>query len=66
MTKNVINQKGKLVEGLVNTIESNFVFKNKPINRFNVTDENNDYNQADKSKLLEALKKKLIQLKIVI
>ncbi len=59
MTKNVINQKGKLVEGLVNTIESNFVFKNKPINRFNVTDENNDYNQADKSKLLEALKKKI-------
>ena len=38
MTKKVINQKGKFDEELINTIEQNFVFKNKPINRFNFTE----------------------------
>ena len=34
MTKKVINQKSKFDDELINTIEPNFVFKNKPINRF--------------------------------
>ena len=55
MTKKVINQKGIFDEELINTIEPNFVFKNKPINRFNIVDENINHNQADKSKLLEEL-----------
>ena len=41
MTKKVINQKGKFDEELINTIEPNFVFKDKPINRFNIV-ENSD------------------------
>ena len=59
MTKKGINQKGKFDEELINTIEPNFVFKNKPINRFNIVDKNINHNQADKSKLLEELKKKI-------
>mgnify|MGYP001443865061 CR=1 FL=1 len=59
MTKKVINQKGKFDEELINIIEPNFVFKNKPINRFNIVDENNDQNQTDKPELLEELKKKI-------
>ena len=33
MTKKVINQNDKFREELINTIEPNFVFNNKPINR---------------------------------
>ena len=36
MTKKVINQKGKLDEELINTIEPNFIFNNKTINRFDI------------------------------
>ena len=59
MTKKVINQKGKFDEELINTIEPNFVFKNKPINRLNIIEENNDHNYVDKYELLEELKKKI-------
>ena len=59
MTKKVINQKGKFDEELINTIEPNFVFKNKPINRFNIIEESDDHNQANKPELIEELKKKI-------
>ena len=52
MIKKVINQKGKLDEELIDIIEPNFVFKDKPINRFNIIENSNDSNQADKVKLL--------------
>ena len=55
MTKNVINQKGKLDEILVNSIEPKFNFSNKPIYRFNLVKNNNE----DKTKLLEKLKNRL-------
>ena len=42
MTKKVINQKDKFDDELINTIEPNFVFKNKPINRFNIVENSND------------------------
>jgi uracil-DNA glycosylase family 4 len=59
MTKKVINQKGKFNDELINTIEPNFVFENKPINRFNIVKNSNDNNKADKAKLLLELKKKI-------
>ena len=59
MTKKMINQKDKFDEELINTIEPNFIFKDKPINRFNIIDKNNDSNQADKAKLLLELKKQI-------
>ena len=59
MTKKVINQKGKFDEELINTIEPNFVFKNKPINRFKFTEIILDENQTDKTELLNGLKKQI-------
>jgi len=59
MTKKVINQKGKFDEELINTIEPNFVFKDKPINRFNIIENSNDSNQKNKTELLEELKKQI-------
>ena len=59
MIKKVINQKGKLDEQLIDTIEPNFVFKNKPINRFNIIESSNDTDQTNKAKLLEKLKKQI-------
>ena len=59
MTKKMINQKGKFDEQLIDTIEPNFVFKNKPINRFNIIENNNDNAQTNKAELLEKLKKQI-------
>ena len=59
MIKKVINQKGKLDEQLIDTIEPNFVFKNKPINRFNIIKNSNDNDQSNKADLLEKLKKQI-------
>ena len=55
----MINQKGKFDEELVNTIEPNFVFKDKPINRFNIVENSNNYDQTNKVELLEELKKQI-------
>jgi uracil-DNA glycosylase family 4 len=59
MTKKVINQKDKFDDELINTIEPNFVFKNKPINRFNIVENINNNKQTNKAALLEVLKKKI-------
>ena len=59
MTKKMINQKGKFDEQLIDTIEPNFVFKNKPINRFNIIENNQDNDQINKAELLEKLKKQI-------
>ena len=59
MTKKVINQKGKFDDELINTIEPNFVFKNKPINRFNFTDNDENEKQNNKAKLINNLKKQI-------
>ena len=59
MTKKVINQKGKFDNEFINNIEPNFVFKNKPINRFNFTDNDEDEKQNNKAKLINNLKKQI-------
>ena len=59
MIKKVINQKGKLDDQLIDTIEPNFVFKNKPINRFNIIENSNDSDKTNKAELLEKLKKQI-------
>jgi uracil-DNA glycosylase len=59
MTKKMINQKDIFDEELINTIEPNFIFKDKPINRFNIIDKSDDSNQADKVELLKGLKKQI-------
>ena len=59
MIKKLINQKGKLDEQLIDTIEPNFVFNNKPINRFNIIEKSNNNDQTNKVELLEKLKKQI-------
>ena len=59
MTKKVINQKGKFDEELINTIEPNFKFNDKPINRFNIVESNYDLIQSDKPDLLKKLKNQI-------
>ena len=59
MTKKVINQKGKFDEELINTIEPNFIFNDKPINRFNNVENSNNLSQTNKTNLLKELKNKI-------
>ena len=55
----MINQNDKLNEELINTIEANFVFDKKPINRFSAVKKENDIIKRNKQDLLENLKKQL-------
>ena len=57
--KKLINQNDKLNEELINTIEADFVFDKKPINRFSEVKKESDINQRNKQDLLENLKKQL-------
>ena len=60
MTKKVINQNDKFREELIHTIEPNFVFTGKPINRFVNNDTKLDDNQSkSKRELLLKLKKQI-------
>ena len=57
--KKLINQNDKLNEELINTIEADFVFDKKPINRFSAIKKESDISQINKQDLLENLKKQL-------
>ena len=59
MTKKLINQKGKLDEVLINTIEPNFIFSNKPINRFNIINSSEDTLPGNKADLLKDLQNQI-------
>mgnify|MGYP001233133778 CR=1 FL=1 len=60
MTKKLINQKGKLDEVLINTIEPNFIFADKPINRFNIINNNeDDAHPGNKADLLKNLQNQI-------
>ena len=54
MTKKTLNQNAKYVHELISTIEPDFNFSNKPINRLKIIETYND-NNSDKSKLLKDL-----------
>ena len=57
--KKLINQNDKLNEELINTIEADFVFDKKPINRFSAVKKENHISRRNKQDLLENLKKQL-------
>ena len=59
MTKKLINQKGKLDEVLINTIEPNFIFSDKPINRFNIINNSQDAFPVNKANLLKDLQNQI-------
>ena len=42
MTKKTLNQNAKFVQNLINTIEPEFIFSSKPINRFEIIKNNNE------------------------
>ncbi len=59
MTKKAINQNSKLNDELKNTIESKFLFADKPINRFNFIERDEVLNENNKKDLLKNLKNQL-------
>ena len=59
MPKKVINQNSKFNEELINTIESKFVFADKPINRFNLIQGNEELKNDNKINQIESLKNRL-------
>ena len=59
MTKKTLNQNDIYVQKLVNTIEADFIFSNKPINRFKVIKSSKDNTNQDKTEQLTELKKQI-------
>ena len=62
MTKKSLNQNAKYVQELVDIIEPDFVFSNKPINRFKIIDNNEANIDQDKSEQLLLLKERISYL----
>ena len=58
MTKKIINQKTKYDEEIINSIESDFIFNDNPINRFKVTENHNETSPISKIYQIAELKKK--------
>ena len=56
MTKKVLNQNGKYAQKLIETIEPDFSFSNKSINRFKIFKNNADNINQDKVEYLSKLK----------
>ena len=56
MTKIALNQNGKYVRELIDTVETDFVFSDKPINRFKVVKNDNNIEKQNKFGLLSRLK----------
>jgi len=56
MTKKTLNQNAKYVHELIDLIEPDLAFSNKPINRLNAVSNNND-NTGKLQKLLQLKKK---------
>jgi DNA polymerase len=59
MTKNDLNQNGKYVQELIDSIEPDFVFHNKTINRFKIIENNNSDKNYNKPEKLLKLKEQI-------
>lgn len=62
MTKKGLNQNAKYVQEFIDIIEPNFIFKNKPINRFKIVKDSEKkvvQNNLDKKTKLQELKRKI-------
>ena len=59
MTKKSLNQNAKYVQELIDTIEPNFNFEDKPINRFTIKTDNHFGNIANKLDQLNSLREKI-------
>ncbi len=59
MTKKILNQNAKYDQEFVNTVEPNFIFNNKPINRLKIFENNINNIEIDKKKRIATLQKKI-------
>lgn len=59
MSKKIINQNTIYDEELINSIEPDFTFTDKPINRFKIIQNTNEQNSINKTLLLSELKKQI-------
>ena len=60
MTKKTLNQNTKYTQELISTIETDFIFNNKAINRIKINKNNDDINSnQNKTELLSKLKKQI-------
>ena len=59
MTKKVLNQNSKFIKQLINTIEPDFIFSDKPINRFDIINNNQDVLSQNKNEQLLKLKEQI-------
>ena len=59
MTKKTLNQNTKYTEQLIDIIEPDFNFSNKPLNRFKIEEIDNENNYQNKIEKLSKLKKKI-------
>ena len=59
MTKKTLNQNTKYAQELIDMIEPDFFFNDEPINRFNVTKDDNHNDIQNKTKKLSELKNKI-------
>ena len=59
MTKKALNQNGKYVQKIIDSIEPDFIFSNKPINRLRIIDKNNNVEKQNKIDLLTSFKEKI-------
>ena len=59
MIKKTLNQNAKYAQEFMKTIETDFIFSDKPINRFKVNLTENKNTSINKNKLLNDLKTKI-------
>ena len=62
MTKKALNQNAKFVQELIDTVEPDFIFKNKPIDRFKVIENDEHIKKEGKIDQILELKKKIYSI----
>ena len=62
MTKKALNQNAKFVQELIDTVEPDFIFKNKPIDRFKVIENDEHIKKESKIDQILELKKKIYSI----
>ena len=63
MTKKILNQNAKYAQELIDYIEPDFIFSNKPINRFKFDNNKENITSRNKNKRLLELKEKIYSIK---
>ena len=59
MTKKVLNQNGKFVQELIDSIEPDFIFNNNPTNRFKIIETKKDNSKQNKHEQLLELRNRI-------